>query len=364
MLARRLLGTWRVPLAVADDTGTTDAATTTSGNVLENDDNGLTVVAVNGLAGNVGQIIAGSNGGEFAVNADGSWTFDPAGDFAELSGTDTAETSVTYHASDGASEAMGTLTVTVSSADQQPWTPAEIATALWLDAADSDTITLNGSTVSQWSDKSGNSRSAAQGTVARQPTRIANGVQFDGGDILLSSRVFSDDVHMVFCVVKFVEQNNKTILSQHDGSPSVGRICYLTTPDSSPYDKLRTFFNNGTSYSCVSTTPVSGQNAAMVYSESDGSGRWALRVNAGAEEGVLTGKTLTPLDTQMRIGGTYSGEFNGSVYEIICVPIVYASIRQLIEGYLAHKWDARLGVTTLVDALPSDHPYKLAAPTL
>lgn len=242
------------------------------------------------------------------------------------------------------------------------WTPAEATTALWLDASDASTIALNGSTVSQWSDKSGNALHATQSTAASQPTRIANGVQFDGGDILLCPRVFSDDVHMIFGVVKFSAQNNKAILAQHNGTASVGRVCYLATPDSGAYDKIRTFFNNGTSYSCVSTTTASGINAVIAYSESDGSGRWALRVNAGSEEGVLTDKTLTPLNTQMRIGGTASGEFDGSIYEIICVPAVDSSIRQKIEGYIAHKWDALLGVTTLVDALPSDHPYKSAAP--
>jgi hypothetical protein len=40
---------------------------------------------------------------------------------------------------------------------------------MWLDAADASTIVLNGSTVSQWSDKSGNGRHAVQATAANQP---------------------------------------------------------------------------------------------------------------------------------------------------------------------------------------------------
>ena len=264
----------------------------------------------------------------------------------------------------GQSEASATLTVVVSAAAETLWDPSIITTALWQDAADSATITLNGSAVSEWRDKSVNARHTAQATAAMQPARVANGVQLDGGDLLLGPRVFSDDTHMVFCVAKFASQNNKAILAQHDGTASVGRVLYLATSETGSYDKIRTFFNNGTSYSCVSTTTVSGPNTAMIYSESDGSGRWALRINAGAEEGVLTGNTLTPLNTQMRIGGTASGEFSGILHEIICVPVVDASIRQKIEGYLAHKWDNLLGVTTIVDALPSDHPYKSAAPTL
>lgn len=104
------------PPAVADDAGATDAATTTSGNVLTNDESGLTVVAVNGLSGNVGVAVAGNNGGLFTIASNGTWTFDPAGEFTHLVGTESATTSVAYHASDGVGEAMGILTVTVSSA--------------------------------------------------------------------------------------------------------------------------------------------------------------------------------------------------------------------------------------------------------
>lgn len=108
------------PPSVADDTGETDATTTTSGNVLDNDDAGLTIVAVNGLSANVGAVVNGDNGGVFTIAANGAWTFDPDGDFALLSGSETADTSVTYHASDGTSEAMATLTVTVSRANAAP----------------------------------------------------------------------------------------------------------------------------------------------------------------------------------------------------------------------------------------------------
>lgn len=47
---------------------------------------------------------------------------------------------------------------------------------LWLDGSDSSTLTLNGSTVSEWRDKSGNNRHFAQATAANQPaTGTLNG---------------------------------------------------------------------------------------------------------------------------------------------------------------------------------------------
>ncbi len=66
------------------------------------------------------------------------------------------------------------------------WTPAQLSTALWLDAADAGTITLNGSTVSQWNDKSGNGRNATQSTAANQP------YWGKGRNLLLRSQSFDD----------------------------------------------------------------------------------------------------------------------------------------------------------------------------
>ena len=53
--------------------------------------------------------------------------------------------------------------------------------SLWLDASDSSTITLNGSNVSQWRDKSGAAApAAAQSTAASQPAYNASGLNGRG----------------------------------------------------------------------------------------------------------------------------------------------------------------------------------------
>jgi len=44
----------------------------------------------------------------------------------------------------------------------------------WWDASDASTVTLNGSTVSEWRDKSGNARSMTQATASNQPAYTAN----------------------------------------------------------------------------------------------------------------------------------------------------------------------------------------------
>jgi hypothetical protein len=77
------------------------------------------------------------------------------------------------------------------------FSPLDLSPDLWLDAADTATITESSGAVSQWNDKSGNGRNFTQSTGAAQPTtgtRTQNGLNvldFDGsadfmvgGDIL------------------------------------------------------------------------------------------------------------------------------------------------------------------------------------
>jgi hypothetical protein len=72
------------------------------------------------------------------------------------------------------------------------WLPTDLGAdlALWLDADDASTITLNGSTVSQWDDKSGNNFNFANATASGQPAYLATGLngkpslRTDGADTL------------------------------------------------------------------------------------------------------------------------------------------------------------------------------------
>ncbi|WP_244925498.1 Ig-like domain-containing protein [Kushneria marisflavi] len=88
--------------------------------VLSNDQDldaaaSLSVSAVNGSSAGIGHAIAGSHGGSFILNADGSYTFDPGTSFQNLAEGSQQTTSITYTVSDGqGSTAETTLTVTVT----------------------------------------------------------------------------------------------------------------------------------------------------------------------------------------------------------------------------------------------------------
>lgn len=91
------------PVAVLD-TSSSQEAETISGNVLDNDsdDEGdtLTVTEVNGQSVSVGVSVAGSTGGTFTVQTDGSYIFAAGTDFTSLGVGVTASSSITYTVSD------------------------------------------------------------------------------------------------------------------------------------------------------------------------------------------------------------------------------------------------------------------------
>ncbi|MES1927174.1 Ig-like domain-containing protein [Salinisphaera sp. T31B1] len=121
------------PLAV-------DAANGVTANDIDADGGGIEVIGVAGAMANVGNEIAGGNGGVFVINEDGSYSFDPGADFDYLSAGDQASTSVTYQIADeqGASD-TARLTVTVTGANDAP----TVVRALQpLASGDGDTVTV------------------------------------------------------------------------------------------------------------------------------------------------------------------------------------------------------------------------------
>ena len=134
-----------VPVAV-DDTATTSENADVAGSVLANDRDGagdtdpLTVDRVNGQAEAVGRGVAGSAGGVFTINADGSYTFDPGADFDALAVGQSATSRVGYRISDGQGGSdTAQLTVTVTGTNDAP----TVARALDdLSASNTETITI------------------------------------------------------------------------------------------------------------------------------------------------------------------------------------------------------------------------------
>jgi hypothetical protein len=84
------------------------------------------------------------------------------------------------------------------------WTPASLTgLKAWYDASDTATISVSGTAVTQWNDKSGNGYNVTQGTSANRPTsgvstlNSKNVIDFDGTNDFLKAATASDWAFMV-----------------------------------------------------------------------------------------------------------------------------------------------------------------------
>ena len=247
----------------------------------------------------------------------------------------------------------------------EPWTPAEITTALWLDAADSATITLNGSTVSEWRDKSGNARHATQSTGAYMPQYAGvslNGIIVPSGDGLqrfmnVPAIQASPGIELFFAIKQMQTGSNRngdvftfSSYTQYQGHFGGG-------PDlASLQDWYTTFFTDSQKGITLDSVPPGDYICSISHT-----GAYLVgRINASIVGTTASAFNGSPSMRQVCGNSAYSSSFvaaKSGYAEYILVQSPTDTDRQRIEGYLAHKWG-------LAANLPSDHPYKTAAPTL
>ncbi|MFN6461375.1 MAG: cadherin-like domain-containing protein [Nostoc sp. DedVER02] len=112
-----------VPVAV-DDSATTNEDTAFSGTVLANDSDldtsVFTVSAVNGNTANVGNQISLASGALLTLNSDGSYNYNPNGQFESLAAGATASDSFTYTISDGSGTSTATVNLTINGVNDAP----------------------------------------------------------------------------------------------------------------------------------------------------------------------------------------------------------------------------------------------------
>lgn len=243
------------------------------------------------------------------------------------------------------------------------WTPAEIATALWLDAADASTITLNGSTVSQWRDKSGNARHVDQATAVKQPTYTLaaqnglNVLSFDGANrsLFASSSVINiPQPFSRFFAAQFLVKNNQSILLDSDTANT--QCVFYNGEAGTNWVVANGIAPAFTSYTYGTRDFLNHQHFHIIngvdsYWGIDGSSPTGpVNGGPGGQAGIRIGNIRT------EFAPNYA--FNGRVFEIVLASgIISTTDRQRLEGYLAWKWGT-------VASLPSNHPFKNQPPTI
>lgn len=243
---------------------------------------------------------------------------------------------------------------------QTGFSPQKIAgLQLWLDGSDSSTITLNGTTVSEWRSKVGGI-ALTQGTAAAQPTLNTNyfsgrsALSFDGGDALATTSaglavapstsfiVFDETTAVGFAGLlvaapasgdDFASATGRFITTVHDPTSSSARRG--ASPQAVAATALTADFNMG-------TTGAFGKRLMAIRSSSS----TALMRVGGVNGTEDTAHTQSGTSSGIVVGGRYVGgtvsasfRFNGVVCEILhySQELSLAQI-QTVERWLAQRW--------------------------
>lgn len=242
------------------------------------------------------------------------------------------------------------------------WTPADTTTALWLDGADGSTVSLSGSAVTQWNDKSGNGRHVSQSTAASRPTYLPGGfnglncLDFDGNDWLSRASGITTGTYTgpfnVYWVAARDTAAGGTIITERT-TALVGVSLWFTELG------LRFISSDGQNNSSNNTIGVtdfgnlSTGGGIVSHFHSPGS-RDLLWLN-GSSVSVLAGASSNISGAAGFQIGRREGAFqfwDGRICEIIVVTVAQSvALRQQFEGYLAWRWG-------LQSSLPAGHPWR------
>lgn len=264
------------------------------------------------------------------------------------------------------------------------WTPASIATAFWLDAADASTMTLDGSSVTEWRDKSGNDMHAAKDPSWPAPLldveawNNLNGVRFGSASntrlIVPSSTEYfrflhESEAHVFAVFISDHYSDDGMLLETASWGAGPGMQIEVQGRYGDHYVQTALYgATSSGSYHYEQTNEVlmiqhdaEIFNVAINAQEASASDWVRSFVNGAPSSHVEAGVTQPgdytgPCNKDLMIGDGYYGDFRGVLLEKFMVggPMTEA-MQQKAIGYLAHKWGR-------LTRLAVDHPYKTFPP--
>jgi hypothetical protein len=231
----------------------------------------------------------------------------------------------------------------------------------WIDGSDTATITLNGSRVSQWNDKSGNGYNTTQTNATYQPARNGNYVVFSNNyNVDIPQAAINNTSNWgLFMVLNPVSQSNWILVKQHNGFNTFNTLSMSYTTDNTgggsnswnqnihwhSYNQASTFHSG---FPAVSSTTqlieILASPSNMTFYKD---GRILASTLATSNYSAVSSITSA---TNFKLGaweaGTYqnSGVTNFQLGELVFYnSTVTASDRVSLENYFFEKW----GITTL-----------------
>jgi hypothetical protein len=238
---------------------------------------------------------------------------------------------------------------------------------LWLDAADASTLTLSGSNITQWADKSGNSNTAVAGT-STYPIYAQNGL--NGAPIVRLQG--ANDYFLVannFTTTTYPSITYFIVINPAASQPNGTYAGILSTDTPGAYGRTLGFGGGSWQQEYYSNftniTPYTANVWTLVSLGFVGTSSATLHLNgvayAATASGTGTNTTGFKIGTYNDAGGyaTYNATFDCAEILVYGASLTTAQ-RQQIEGYLAWKW----GTRTPSISVPATHPYATFPPTL
>ena len=256
------------------------------------------------------------------------------------------------------------------------WAPTELSnTLVWLDASDANTLwadtggtTPATTTVARWDDRSGNGNHMLQANTSYQPVTGSgnisnvNAIAFDGSDDKLqeASNAFGSTISntTVFMVIKLDATSGSAgapflALSPgggYDTGERYGNRMYTVVNGSVSWDNWIEW-----DYPSLTNALTSQRLIVSRYSVSEDTYRNYVNGYLDTFKSGGTQKTANGGITNTA-GIALGPKMDGVWGELIVLDSALSdNDRQLVEGYLAWKWE-------FVGSLPADHPYKLEPP--
>ena len=238
------------------------------------------------------------------------------------------------------------------------WTPSEITTTAWYDADDPSTITESSNLVSKWLDKSGNGYHLEQGTSSWRPQtntynisgrntirslfqdRITNtsiDINMSSGIMVIGVHEWADSPWADMAQIRKDDGDDVMQVRRRGGN---SRLVYQTKLDGVGGT------SDGVNGASTADTPFlvsQYQNGTHFKSYLDGTSE------------TSTARTGSFEVQEIEIGWQTNGGTDTKTGEFIILPVTDDETREMVEGYLAHKWG-------LASELPVSHPYKSNPP--
>lgn len=243
---------------------------------------------------------------------------------------------------------------------------------MWYDGADTSSLTLSGSTITAWNDKSGNGNHL---TVAVGPTRTATSsnpagwdVSFDGSTQYIRSNALA--------VTNGTNTMTAFIVVKNAISATLGRIIAGITsgPETTENGAFR-FANAGTNSIAITKGSLTGTQDGTNYTISsdlyhvititwNGAANSPVFVDGSLNNTYSANSNTTFSFTRFGLGASLGTSpsftpatfWTGSLNEVVIYSSALSSTqRRQMEGYLAWKW----GINS---SLPTTHPYYKVTP--